>query len=139
MDDIINHHLLCVRRLLEDHELPPSRRFLDSFDLLRRGRTRRFLHEYSYKKKRIGKVTSTAACLHAIELTPWRVPFGLLAQAFNERNESRSDVRRGLFTGAGMRQHPHPSLPNRYCRIYPLEEVGHDDTTKKKGTKSFRG
>jgi hypothetical protein len=61
------------------------------------------------------------------------VLFELLARAFKERNDPQ-------FQTYAVDSLPVPVCDNiriRRCRIYPLEEEGHDDGTPKK--KSFRG
>jgi len=96
-------------------------------------KTRRFLHEYGYIKKMISK-SHLNRRIHAIEPALWRGLFDLLAQAFKERNDPELQA----YVVDSL---PVPVCDNiriRRCRIYPLEEEGHDDDTPKK-RKSFRG
>jgi hypothetical protein len=95
-------------------------------------KTRRFLHEYGYMKKMISK-SHLNRRIHAIEHALWRVLFELLAQAFKQRNDPDQTYAVDSLPVAVC-----DNIRIRRCRIYPLEEEGHDndDTPKKK---SFRG
>lgn len=98
------------------------------------GKTRRFLHEYGYMPKMISK-SHLNRRIHAIEPALWRMLFDVLAQAFKERNDPELQA----YVVDSL---PVPVCDNiriRRCRIYPLEEEGHDDDTPKKRKKSFRG
>lgn len=77
--------------------------------------------------------------IHRIEPTLWRVLFELLAQVFEERNDDDPEFR--TYAVDSLPVAVCDNIRIRRCRIYPLDEQGHDDdddddTPKKK---SFRG
>ena len=95
-------------------------------------KTRCFLHEYGYMKKMISK-SHLNRRIHAIEPALWRVLFELLSQAFKQRNDPELQT----YAVDSLPVAVWDNIRIRRCRIYPLEEEGHDDDTPKK--KSFRG
>src|SRR3954471_21736814 len=84
-------------------------------------KTRRFLHEYGYMPKMISKGRFNHR-LHAIEHALWRVLFELLAQAFKQRNDPDQTYAVDSLPVAVC-----DNIRIRRCRIYPLEEEGHDN------------
>jgi len=95
-------------------------------------KTCQFLSEYGYMPKMISKGRFNHR-LHAIDAELWQGLFALLAEVFKQHNPERTYVVDSL---------PVPVCDNiriRRCRIYPLEEEGHDDDGTPKKKKSFRG
>jgi DDE family transposase len=103
-------------------------------------KTRRFLYEYGYMPEMISKSHFNRR-LHRIEPTLWRgVLFELLAQAFKKRNDPDQ-----TYVVDSLPVAVCENIRIRRCRLYPLEEAGHDDDDdddgipKRKKKKSFRG
>jgi hypothetical protein len=105
-------------------------------------KTRRFLYEYGYMPNMISKSHFNRR-LHRIEPTLWRVLFEMLAQAFKKRNDPDQ-----TYVVDSLPVAVCDNIRIRRCRLYPLEEAGHDDDddddddddgTPKRKKKSFRG
>ncbi len=97
-------------------------------------KTRRFLYEYGYMKNMISKSHFNRR-LHRIEPTLWRALFGLLAEAFKERNDPDRTYAVDSLPVAVC-----DNIRIRRCRLYPLEAGrDDDDDTPKRRRKSFRG